>query len=579
METVRWLFHYISKEKGLFFLGILFMTIEGVSNIGIIAVQQLFIDEVFIGGKEEKFLPNLILLVTCLLTFALFFTIGPRPMHKCVARIDNRLSEEFMKYMYRMPISSIQKQRSAQFAQYFSRDIPNVAGLIGEEIPRFFYQAIKVIVLAVIIGFASPVLLSVIILLSTCYIIGSIYFKDKGKKYSKSVNEAKADLVVVLEEGVSSTREVIAFNRTQWEEEKYNKVFAKYLKSIINEGKLINLQMFVSEPIRWVTVLVVLAYGGFLVVQNEMSLGSFVVVLQLTTLLMLDFQEMFNKVMLVYNRLANVERIRQVLDVPLEKSGEKKLDGSIQHFSLEKVSFQYEQGNELILKDVTFTIPIGKKVAIVGQSGSGKSTIAQLLLAFSQPTNGTIQVNDSMLYELSETFWREKVSVVFQEPYLFPNTIRFNLLMGNESITDERMVEICKKAQIHEYISSLPDQYDTVIGERGITLSGGQRQRLSIARALLRDTEVLILDEATSALDHETEYFVQREIDGLRQGKTTIIIAHRLSTIMNADEIIVLDGGKIVEIGTHDELMLKHGVYANLIRANEEKQMNQVLSS
>ncbi|WP_078553492.1 ABC transporter ATP-binding protein [Bacillus alkalicellulosilyticus] len=572
MDTVKWMFNYIWQHKVLFTLGIIFMTIEGVSNIGIIAVQQYFIDNVFLGGKQEQFFPLFLLFVVCLLTFTLFYTIGPRPLHKAVAQIDNKLSEQFLLYMYKMPISSIQKQRTAQFSQYFSRDIPHVALLLGEEIPRFFYQAIKVIVIAIIIAWSSPMLLGIIILSSLCYLVATSFFKEKGKLYSKQVNEAKSDLVVVLEEGVSSTREVIAYNRMNWEESKFKKVFSRYLSRVMDEGKLMNLQMFVSDPIRWGTVLVVLAYGGYLVIQNAMTPGAFVVVLQLTTLMMFDFQEMFNKVMLIYNRLANVERIRNVLDCPLPEQGVYDVEGPIHSLQLSQVSFHYEQVPEYILNQVSFTIPIGKKVAIVGKSGSGKSTIAQLLLAFQKPNEGAVLVNDLDLSEINEKSWRNKISVVFQEPYLFPNTLRFNLLLGNENISEESMIEICKKARIHEYISSLPDQYDTVIGERGITLSGGQRQRLAIARAILRNTEILVLDEATSALDQETEFFVQQELDELRKGKTSIIIAHRLSTIKNADEIIVLDKGKIVEQGTHHELLSHNHIYAELIKSQERKE-------
>lgn len=231
-------------------------------------------------------------------------------------------------------------------------------------------------------------------------------------------------------------------------------------------------------------------------------------------------------------------------DIKVEELSEKA-----HYFTLDHIRFRYD------VRDVCMELPMGKKFAFVGSSGSGKSTIAELLIRFYDPVEGYIRVNDIPIQSLSRKQWAGILSIVFQDPYMFPGTIRDNLRLGRSHLTDLALEEACDIAQIHKYIVNLPEGYETNIGERGIKLSGGQRQRLAIARAIVGRPEILVLDEATSALDMETERIILTALDESRQGCTTIMIAHRLSTIENADTIFVMDKGIIVETGTHSELL------------------------
>lgn len=244
-----------------------------------------------------------------------------------------------------------------------------------------------------------------------------------------------------------------------------------------------------------------------------------------------------------------------------------RLREPVTEIRFDRVTFRYGDDQPIVLDELSLDIPVGSKVAFVGTSGGGKSIIAQLLIRFFNPKSGRIVINGAPLSDYVEDDWLERVAIVFQDPYLFPDTIRNNLLLGREHITEEAMIEACRKMCIHEFIAALPEGYDTEIRERGLKLSGGQRQRLALARAILADPEILILDEATSALDLETERQVQSALDELRKGRTTIIIAHRLSTIQNADVIYVLENGRLAELGTHDELMQRAGVYHALVSA------------
>ena len=255
--------------------------------------------------------------------------------------------------------------------------------------------------------------------------------------------------------------------------------------------------------------------------------------------------------MMVSGNIAHHERMHAVIDMEKHDPGSIALNEPLKSIRFDKIAFRYEPELPRAIVDLSAELPSGRKIAIIGKSGSGKSTIAQLLARFYEPDSGAIWVNDKPLGA--------------QEPYLLPDTIRTNILLGRPGLTDHDLIEACKIAQIHDFICSLPDGYDTQIGKRGIKLSGGQRQRIAIARAIITDPEILVLDEATSALDLETERQLMKQLDARRKGKTTIVIAHRLSTIENADLILVMENGRLAGIGSNAQEMAKLAAYRELV--------------
>lgn len=263
----------------------------------------------------------------------------------------------------------------------------------------------------------------------------------------------------------------------------------------------------------------------------------------------------------------SAERVFEIIDaVPEPNIGEGKiLDHVKGKVEFRNVGFYYDKG-ENVLEDINLTIEPGETVGLVGSTGSGKSTVVNLLMRYYEPTEGNILLDGVDLKDIDMQSLREHTGIVLQDPFLFRDTIANNIAYGNPDVSIEQIIEAAKIANAHDFISKLPDAYDTHLGERGIGLSGGERQRISIARAVIRDPHVLILDEATSAVDTRTEKLIQEAIDRLIKNRTTIIIAHRLSTLRRADKIIVLEDGRIVEVGTHNELMERRGKFYDMIQ-------------
>lgn len=329
--------------------------------------------------------------------------------------------------------------------------------------------------------------------------------------------------------------------------------------------QITNQSILVGQPIKWIIILSVMFIGGCGVIENKVSIGGFVILYQYTDLLLANMENIYDSFVSMGSVLASIKVIKKTFNEDTDQFGNKEIKGNIHKIEFKNVNFSYNKEQDDIIRNLSFTIPVGKKVAIVGVSGCGKSTISKLLTRLYRVSSGQILINGENINEYDYISYSKKFSIVFQEPYIFPDTLYNNLILGNREIGEESIRKICELACIDDYIQSLKDKYYEEIGERGITLSGGQRQRVVIAREILKNSEVLILDEATSALDVETEKKVFNNIDKIRKGKTTIIIAHRISTIMDADIILVINNGQCIGSGNHHELYAKCHSYKQLI--------------
>ena len=575
MKNMHWIWSYIKNQKLLYFSSILLLIIESISFVYSITLQQYMIDQIIMGSAFGGILKYVLLIALCYVIFIILFTVNPYVQSKIHGRVKYQLVEQGLSTLYSTPINIIQKERNARYVHFFTNEISIVARLIGEDISDIIKHLVSTIIICILFLKASPILFLSILILSLFYLKTGKKLSNDQKKVSKDIQKKKSSLLIVLEECITSTRDVIANNRGDWEKKRYQNSFIQYFKSVMMEGKLKIKMVFSLESITSIAQIIVIGYGGYLVFKGAMSIGLLVVIYQLTLELLHSFVKVYNLIFSFSGKMASVESISNWFDTKPKQRENPKTISSIESLTMNNLSFRYNAGEKLILKNFSLDIPIGKKIALVGFSGSGKSTIGSLLENLYEVEEGSIKANNMNITDVSKDNWKSKVSIVFQDPYIFPGTIKDNLLLGYNGITDTEIISLAKAMCIDDFIQKLPDKYDSSLGERGITISGGEKQRLALVRALIRDPEVLILDESTSALDVSTEKIIHENLAILRENKTTIIIAHRLSTIKDSDMIFVMDKGEIVEQGCHSELLKNKSLYYELVM-NEMKDNNLI---
>ncbi|MGB5236732.1 MAG: ABC transporter ATP-binding protein [Flavobacteriaceae bacterium] len=387
------------------------------------------------------------------------------------------------------------------------------------------------------------------------------------KKQSARVQLEQAEFLSIVEETLSGLRVVKAFNA----ESRFSRVFQRSTERFFSfSNKLLNRQNLASPTGEFLGILVIgvlLWFGGKMVlVENSLDASSFIAYMGLAYNILTPAKAISKASYGVKKGNAAAERVLEILETenPIKEKEDAidKVDFT-SGISLVNVSFKYE--DEYVLKDFSLEVPKGSTIALVGQSGSGKSTIANLVTRFYDVSEGQVKIDGINIKDLKKKSLRNLIGLVTQDSILFNESVRNNIALGKHDATDEKILEAAKIANAHEFIVDLPKGYDTNIGDGGNKLSGGQKQRLSIARAVLKNPPVMLLDEATSALDTESERLVQDALENMMQNRTSIVIAHRLSTIQNADKIVVMQKGKIVEIGSHKDLLTAEGVYRNLV--------------
>ena len=482
-------------------------------------------------------------------------------------RISTNLKKTLYKKLLNADISFFDKNTSGIVMNRFAGDADTATnGLVSNAklfLSKFWSSVGLVCVLLYNSWQLSFIAVGVLIFL---FIPISIVRKKVSKSIARSVKSG-TQLSTRYVETYSGIKIIKSFNLQKTLFDKFN----------INVEELFKISMKMTRDTNWlgpimhivtaVGVAGVLYYGLHLITTGVITSGTFVAFIAALIMLYTPIKSIGNNYVGLQTSLLALERIYDVLDLysveEQEKDNQKRLKGVNKSIRFEHVDFSYD-GHRKILKDISFEVPVGSKVALVGNSGGGKSTITSLIPRLYELDSGKVLVDDTDINEYSISSLRENISMVFQDNFLFDGTVRENLMYGNENASQEQIDFAVKSAFLDDFISKLPHGLDTLIGERGLLLSGGQKQRLAIARAILKNAPVVILDEATSALDNKSEKVVQRALDKLMEGRTTIVIAHRLSTIMDADKILVINDGRLVEEGTHAELLEKQGAYSVL---------------
>ena len=485
--------------------------------------------------------------------------------HIMGVRMQAQMRSDMFNKLERLPYTFYDEHETGKIMSRMTNDLLDISELAhhGPEnifiagftlLASFVYLAIINWILALIIFACVPFLLFV-----------TTHFRRQMIRAQLESKVAIAEVNSSLESSITGIRVTKAFTNTKKEEEKFEVTNNKYIKARSSAfdamGKFFASSQFITDVFN---ILVLLA-GGLFLYNDMIDLADYTTFIISVNMFIQPMNQLINFVEQFQNGTTGFKRFVEIMDEEEENINEgtsicPKLEGNIE---FDHVNFKYKS-SEPILNDVSFKISKGEKVALVGPSGGGKTTICHLIPRFYDIVSGEIKVDGVNIKEYTLESLRKQIGIVQQDVFLFGGTIRDNILYGNLSSTEEELIEAAKKANIYDYVLSLPNGFDTEIGERGVRLSGGQKQRISIARIFLKNPSILILDEATSALDNTTELLIQTALDELCKGRTTIVVAHRLSTVRNANEIIVISNGEIKEKGTHEELIKLNGAYKTL---------------
>lgn len=434
------------------------------------------------------------------------------------------------------------------------------------------------IFIAVAVMFAMNVKLTLVaLLILPIYVVAVKYFFSRLRRFTKVRSQALATMQGYLHERVQGMQVTRSFALEEYEKEQFEKTNKNFLNKALTHTSWTARTFSTVNTLTDLGPLIVIAFSAYEVIHGSLTLGTMVAFVGYMDSLYSPLRRLVNSSTTLTQSFASMDRVFELLDEEydivnrLDAKNRAEIQGEV---IFQNVSFAYNKGDQKVLKEISFSIKPGEKVALVGGSGGGKSSLANLIPRFYDVSNGAIYIDGLDVREYDIHNLRNHIGIVLQDNILFSDTVEENILYGKPEATKREVIAAAKAAQIHEYIMSLPDGYDTVVGERGVKLSGGQRQRIAIARVFLKNPSLLILDEATSALDLENERYIQEALQHLAADRTTIIIAHRLSTITHVDKIIYVESGEVKEMGSHEELMSKKSYYYHLYTMQHVGEVN-----
>lgn len=568
MEHYRRLLNYLKPYWWI----IAIATVFSLGTSAITGAMAWFIKPVIDGiTKDIRLITIYLIVYVCLFISKGLFSFAHSLLMRIVgAKVVRDVREQLFKRLITLPMNFYVHKPSGELISRVVNDSNVIQGLLGYAVKDIFVEGATFIVLLTIafIRQWDLALLALIVLPFSFSVINK--FGKKMRKIAKKTQEQVSGLVVRLTESISGIKMIKSFLQEALHKDKFDEENKRYYRIALKGARTLEYSTLLHEIIRGVGSVGILFYGLYLVNTNQMTLGELLSFSAAVGLIYTPIKRLGNANNSLQQARASAERIFYLLDQEPEVDGTVELPVFRDEIVFNNVSFIYPNTKKKVLEDVSFHVKKGELIAIVGRSGAGKTTIMDMLLRFYRPTEGSITIDGININTLTLQSLRENIGLVSQDIILFNEPVRDNIAFGKPETTNEEIIESAKAAYAHDFIVDMPHGYDTIIGERGIRLSGGQRQRIAIARALLKNPPILILDEATSSLDAESEAIVQKALDNLMVGRTTFVIAHRLSTIMKANRILLLDRHRIVEIGTHEELIEKGGTYRSLYQSQFE---------
>lgn len=567
------IYSFLGPHKAKFMLGLLFLALTSATALAFPWLMGELVNTIERKDLDRANFLGMILIV--ILIAQSFFSFMRIYLFVNVTENTLRtLRQRVYSHLITLPMTYFGNRRVGELNSRMSADVMQLQETMTTTVAEFLRQFIIIIGGIALLTYLSPKLTLLMLAIVPLMALAAVFFGRFIRKSSREVQDKIAESNTIIEETLQGIANVKSFANELFEIVRYNKSTDEVVDKALIVGRYRG--MFASFIIFCIfgALVVVVWYGVVLSIQGPMETGdlvSFVLYSVFVGASIGGFAELYTQ---IQKAIGSTERLLEILDedqesIDLNYKPAARIQGSV---TFENVAFRYPSRPDMpVLKDVSFTANKGETIAIVGPSGSGKSTMVSLILRFYDPNTGKITIDGKDATNFSLTELRNQMAIVPQDVLLFGGSIRENIAYGKPDATEEEIREAAAKANALTFIEGFPEKLDTLVGERGVKLSGGQRQRIAIARAVLKNPAILILDEATSSLDSESERLVQEALDKLMQGRTSFVIAHRLSTIRNADKIIVIDNGSVVESGTHDELIQQEtGLYRSLSKLQFE---------
>ena len=574
MNIKRRLLSYTKPYWGRLMAGILLAIVVSAATGAAAWIVKPVMDDIFLSKDTTllKILP---------LGFILIYTIkglaryGQSYLMRSIGqKIITRIRNELYEHIQKMPLSFFHNTPSAILMSRITNDVTMLGHVSSQVVADFFRQTFTFFILLSLTFYREWKLATIALVVFPFIGIFIVSIGRKLRVLSRKNQEKMADLNIILQETFTGNKIVKAFGMEDYENKRFMNENRKLYDISMKETKRHEMVSPLMELFGAVGTGVVIWYGGYQVISGATTPGTFFSFMTALIMLYDPIKKLSTMNNVVQQSMAAAERVFEMLDTKVEiTDNDRAVD--IREFkdriSFNDVWFQYNSNNGMVLKGINLTIKKGEVVALVGSSGAGKSTLVDMIPRFHDVTKGSINIDSHDIRNISLNSLRRQIGIVTQETILFNDTVKNNISYGRVDAGMDDIHKAAESAYAHDFIMEMPSGYDTVIGERGVKLSGGQRQRLSIARAILKNPAILILDEATSSLDSESEKMVQQALENLMKDRTTFVIAHRLSTVLNAGRIVVIDDGRIIETGRHDELLAHGGIYKKLYEMQFKK--------
>ncbi len=554
---------YYSPYKKLFFLDLFAAFMVALIDLVYPMLTRNIINDV-VPNKNIR-----MLIVFCIILLTIFIIKGFLNYfmqyygHIVGVRMQGDMRKDIFVHLQKLPNQYFSDNKTGNIMSRIVNDLMEVSELAHHGPEDLFVSLVMLIGSFTFLSFIDLKLTLIIFSFIPVILIFAIIMRKKMSKAFKETRIKTGDVNAVIENSISGIRVTKSFVNEESELNKFevsNSLFKKAREHAYRRmGEFFSGTYFLVDILE-LLALIASAYFTF---NGSITIGDFVAYVLYVKMFIQPIRKLINFTEQLQNGMSGFERFQELLAEETEKESKdaKELENVKGNIKIENVSFRYNESSENVLDNFSLDIEAGKTIALIGPSGGGKTTICSLIPRFYELTEGDIKIDGISIKDVTLDSLRRNIGIVSQEVFLFTGTIKDNIIIGNPHATMEEIIDACKKASIHDFITILKDGYDTFVGERGLKLSGGQKQRISIARVFLKNPKIMILDEATSALDNVTEREIQESLEKLSKGRTNIIVAHRLSTIKNADEIILIDEKKIIERGTHEELMSLNGAY------------------